>query len=70
MEKQPIKRAEEKEEENEWELNPDIKFFTRNCDNCKTETKQSVALYNPDKPEEGEVWVCTVCNENTDWVTT
>lgn len=45
-------------------------MFKINCEHCKTETMQSVELYNPDNPDEGEVWQCSVCKENTDWVST
>jgi NAD-dependent SIR2 family protein deacetylase len=45
-------------------------MFKRNCEHCKTETLQTVELYNPDNPDEGEVWQCSVCKENTDWVST
>ena len=42
-------------------------FMKRNCHNCKTATKQEVKLYNRDNHEEGEVWECTTCKENTGW---
>ncbi len=42
-------------------------FMDRNCPNCKTVTKQEVKLYNPDNSEDGEVWECTKCKENTGW---
>lgn len=47
-----------------------LEMFVRNCGNCKTETLQKVELYNPDNPDHGEVWKCSVCKEATDWVTT
>jgi protein gp37 len=42
-------------------------FQMRFCPGCKEETRQTVTLYNPDIPEEGNVWTCSVCNENTAW---
>ncbi len=40
----------------------------RYCPSCNKETDQEIELYNPDIPEEGEVWECTVCRENTGFV--
>ena len=51
------------EKENKWGK----EVLKRFCPNCKEETIQVVKLYNPDNPEEGEVWECTKCKENTDW---
>jgi hypothetical protein len=42
-------------------------FMDRDCSNCKTTTRQKVQLYNPDDLEDGEVWECTQCKENTGW---
>lgn len=52
------------------ERNIGSEALKRNCPNCKTETQQTVKLYNPECPEDGEVWQCSVCKENTDFVTT
>ena len=49
--------------ENKWGK----EVLKRFCPNCKEETIQVVKLYNPDNPEEGEVWECTKCKENTGW---
>ena len=43
-------------------------IMKRFCSNCKEETIQEVKFYNPDNPEEGEVWQCSKCKENTGWV--
>lgn len=51
-------------------LREELEMYKRNCSHCKKETLQSVKFYNPHYPEQGEVWVCSVCKENTDWVTT
>lgn len=42
-----------------------IETMNRHCPDCKKETVQVVKLYNPDEPEEGEVWECSVCKQNT-----
>lgn len=39
----------------------------RFCPSCMKETIQIVKLYNPDYPEDGEVWQCTECKEHTSW---
>jgi len=38
------------------------------CKKCKKVTEQITALYNPKDPNGGEVWQCTICNSNTEWV--
>ena len=38
------------------------------CKKCGRITKQIIALYNPRDPNGGEVWQCTICNSNTEWV--
>lgn len=41
--------------------------MNRFCPGCNKETKQIVKLKDPDKPENGEVWQCTICKEHTGW---
>lgn len=50
---------------------PDMKLIEsmkRFCPDCRVKTTQTVQLYNPDDPESGEVWECSICKENTGWV--
>lgn len=47
--------------------NGGVEKMRRWCPNCKMETTQYVKLYNPDNAEEGEVWECHYCEENTGW---
>ena len=42
-------------------------FMDRYCETCKTTTSQDVKLKNPDNPEDGEVWECVECKQNTGW---
>lgn len=35
------------------------------CPNCKQNTHQRIDLLNPDKPSEGEIYVCNNCGEST-----
>lgn len=47
--------------------NGGVEKMRRWCPNCKMETTQYVKLYNPDNAEDGEVWECHYCEENTGW---
>lgn len=40
----------------------------RHCPNCKDNTTQTIALYDPDDHNSGQVWKCGRCQEHTDWV--
>jgi len=42
-------------------------FMKRDCENCKTTTKQIITLYDPNDPILGRVWQCTKCKQHTSW---
>ncbi len=43
-------------------------IIIRMCPNCDNNTIQRPTLFNPDAPQEGEVWQCTVCLECIDFI--
>ena len=40
----------------------------RFCPCCQTNTMQGIADYNPDDPNSGQIWVCSICGEAVDVV--
>lgn len=45
--------------------NPERKAY---CPNCCEETVQTPTLYDPDDPASPEVWTCSVCYEELEFV--
>jgi len=39
------------------------------CQDCEKFTLQKKAFYNPDFPEQGEIWICDECLESVEFVT-
>lgn len=48
------------------ELKPQVMEEKRYCPSCATETIQAPAFLDPDDPEAGEAWCCSVCLEMID----
>jgi len=51
-----------------WMSQPMEDCDLRDCPECKQTTLQDIVYYNPDNPDEGMVYQCLKCGENTGWV--